>query len=267
MKWSAFVALLWLALLAPAEAQTTQCPTATPGAISANCASDAFVTQSRGTLTPEAFAGLAACTSSNAGTTADVTDSTTETFGATITGGGSFHVLAYCNGTSWTVAGGGVSPGGGTVTSVGTAGLATGGPITGSGAVTVPAAVKSDQTTATSNAVAVTPGVQQFHPSAAKVWAEFTGSGTNGAQAINSSFNVASIIRTSAGNYTVTFTVSFTTIHYACFGASYAAGATNSFVNFGSALAGSINENFVNISGPAAFDPTSGASIVCFGTE
>jgi len=33
-----------------------------------------------------------------------VTDSTTNTFGATVTGGGSFHVEAYYNGTNWTVA-------------------------------------------------------------------------------------------------------------------------------------------------------------------
>jgi len=36
---------------------------------------------------------------------AAVTDSTTNTWGAAITtGGGSNHVLAYCDGTNWTVA-------------------------------------------------------------------------------------------------------------------------------------------------------------------
>jgi hypothetical protein len=39
------------------------------------------------------------------GTTVAVTDSTTATWGATITGGGANHVLAYYNGTNWTVAG------------------------------------------------------------------------------------------------------------------------------------------------------------------
>ncbi len=34
-----------------------------------------------------------------------VTDSNTATWGATIAGGGSNHVLAYYNGTNWTVAG------------------------------------------------------------------------------------------------------------------------------------------------------------------
>jgi hypothetical protein len=38
------------------------------------------------------------------GTTQAFTDSTTATWGATITGGGSNHVLGYFNGTNWTVA-------------------------------------------------------------------------------------------------------------------------------------------------------------------
>jgi hypothetical protein len=33
-----------------------------------------------------------------------VTDSSTNTWGATISGGGSNHVLAYYNGSNWTVA-------------------------------------------------------------------------------------------------------------------------------------------------------------------
>ncbi len=39
------------------------------------------------------------------GMMAGVTDSTTTTWGATITGGGANHVLAYFNGSAWTVAG------------------------------------------------------------------------------------------------------------------------------------------------------------------
>jgi hypothetical protein len=50
------------------------------------------------------FSALPACTSGNEGTMAPVTDSTTNTWGATITGSGSDHVLAYCDGTQWSVA-------------------------------------------------------------------------------------------------------------------------------------------------------------------
>ncbi len=50
------------------------------------------------------FSGLAACGGSTEGRMAAITDSTTNIWGATITGGGSNHVLAYCDGTNWTVA-------------------------------------------------------------------------------------------------------------------------------------------------------------------
>jgi hypothetical protein len=56
-------------------------------------------------LTPGTFSSLPACSSSTEGMQAAVTNSTTNTWGATITGGGSNHVLAYCDGTNWTVAG------------------------------------------------------------------------------------------------------------------------------------------------------------------
>lgn len=52
-----------------------------------------------------AFSALASCGPSIEGEHAAVTDSTTNTWGATITGGSTNHVLAYCDGTSWTVAG------------------------------------------------------------------------------------------------------------------------------------------------------------------
>jgi hypothetical protein len=56
-------------------------------------------------LTPSVFSALPACAPGTEGTQGAVTDSTTNTWGAVITGSGSNHVLAYCDGTSWTVAG------------------------------------------------------------------------------------------------------------------------------------------------------------------
>ena len=50
------------------------------------------------------FSALVTCESGTEGMTAAVSDSTTNTWGAIITGGGSAHVLAYCDGTNWTVA-------------------------------------------------------------------------------------------------------------------------------------------------------------------
>jgi hypothetical protein len=51
-----------------------------------------------------AFASLPACATGTEGSLMPVTNSTTATWGATITGGGANHVLAYCDGTNWTVA-------------------------------------------------------------------------------------------------------------------------------------------------------------------
>lgn len=56
-------------------------------------------------LTATTFAKLPAASASNEGMYAAITDSTTNTWGATITGGGSLHVLAYCDGSVWSVAG------------------------------------------------------------------------------------------------------------------------------------------------------------------
>jgi hypothetical protein len=50
------------------------------------------------------FASYPRCSSAVESATAAITDSTTNTWGAMITGGGSHHVLGYCDGTSWTVA-------------------------------------------------------------------------------------------------------------------------------------------------------------------
>jgi len=52
---------------------------------------------------PGIFASLPPCSSATEGTQASLIDSSTNTWGTTITGGGSNHVLAYCDGSSWTV--------------------------------------------------------------------------------------------------------------------------------------------------------------------
>lgn len=67
------------------------------------------LTMSGGTFTgfrllPVLFGSLPSC-SGREGALAPVTDSATATWGATITGSSTNHVLAYCDGTNWTVAG------------------------------------------------------------------------------------------------------------------------------------------------------------------
>lgn len=50
------------------------------------------------------FAQLPACAASSEGARGAVSDAATNTWGATITGSGANHVLAYCDGAHWTVA-------------------------------------------------------------------------------------------------------------------------------------------------------------------
>lgn len=52
-----------------------------------------------------AASALPTCNSGAEGSTRGVTDSNTSTWGATVAGGSTNHVLAYCNGTNWTVYG------------------------------------------------------------------------------------------------------------------------------------------------------------------
>jgi hypothetical protein len=56
-------------------------------------------------IDPTVFRNLPTCASGTHGMLKPVSDSTTNTWGASITGGGSDHVLAYCDGSNWTVAG------------------------------------------------------------------------------------------------------------------------------------------------------------------
>ena len=78
------------------------------------------------------------------------------------------------------------------------------------GVISVAVAAKSDQTTATSTTLEVTPGRQQFHPSAAKAWVNIAAAGT-----INASYGVSGVVRNSAGNYTITFSTAFTSANFA----------------------------------------------------
>lgn len=54
-------------------------------------------------FTTAAFSTYGTCVTGLEGTHESVSDSTTNTWGATVTGGGSDHIMMYCDGTNWTV--------------------------------------------------------------------------------------------------------------------------------------------------------------------
>lgn len=84
------------------------------------------------------------------------------------------------------------------------------------------AATQSDQETASSTSVYVTPARQQFHPSAAKSWGKVTYSA--GVPSAVSSYNVSSLTDLAAGDGKVNTIVSFSSANFAVMGTE------NSFV-------------------------------------
>lgn len=82
-------------------------------------------------------------------------------------------------------------------------------------------AVQSDQETATSTTKAVTPGRQQYHPSAAKAWVKFHGTTTT---AIDASYNITGLTDNGTGDTTITIATDFSSAHYAVCGSCEAEG-------------------------------------------
>lgn len=54
-------------------------------------------------VVPSTFAAAGTCVAATEGKFAAISDSTTNTWGATVTGGGALHIKEYCDGTNWTV--------------------------------------------------------------------------------------------------------------------------------------------------------------------
>ena len=112
-------------------------------------------------------------------------------------------------------------------------------------------AAAADQETATSAVLAVTPAIQQRHPSAAKVWCLWN---TVTSTTITASYNVSSLTDNGAGDTTVNFTVSFSSANYSVpTGGIVNAGGAFSFIGTkDSGLAtGSVRIATVNFAGSA----------------
>ena len=125
-------------------------------------------------------------------------------------------------------------------------------------------ATKAQQVAASSAVNVVTPSVQQNHPSAAKAWLQFD-SCTTSTCTLASSYGVTGVTRSAAGNYTVTFSGTFTS-SFAC-GISAGSGATgigNSIDTVSSTTLEFIT--FTVGSSPTLTDPTF-VMVVCFGTQ
>jgi hypothetical protein len=121
-------------------------------------------------------------------------------------------------------------------------------------------ATQSDQETATSTTTAVSPGRQQYHPSAAKCWLKCNHSGT-----VDFSYNITSITDTGTGAVTVTIATDFSGVNYsinATVGTAVGVCCPNS-----SQAVGSFVINAFNTGTGAAQDSILGYYAVCFGDQ
>jgi hypothetical protein len=105
------------------------------------------------------------------------------------------------------------------------------------------AAVQADQETGTSTTTNVTPGVQHFHPSAAKCWGYVTV--TTGTPTLVVSYNVTSIADNDVGEVTVNIGTDISSANYAAL--VNTAGAESTGINGGEEFASRAAGSFVAI--------------------
>ena len=110
---------------------------------------------------------------------------------------------------------------------------------------------------ALSNSTFVTPGRMKNHPGVAKAWATWNGTAT-GTIVAAAAFNVASIVHTGTGTYTISFTTAMADDNYSV------AAARGNFVVQNYAATG-MELNFFNVSGAAA--NVTKVSFILFGNE
>lgn len=119
----------------------------------------------------------------------------------------------------------------------------------------ISAASQAQQESASATNVYVSPGRQQFHPSAPKAWAKVSNSGT---PAVSQGYNVSSLTDNGVGDVTFNFTTSFSAATYAYLGTPQENGSGNTItVNQKTGVApatGSCRVMVRNASGGSAVD-------------
>lgn len=123
-------------------------------------------------------------------------------------------------------------------------------------------ATQADQETATSTSLAVTPGRQQFHPSAPKAWAYVTQAA--GAYTLSSSYNIASINKTGVGVVQVNLTTAMSSALYA---AIVTTSGGSSIVQANTAIGSSSQVTVTIIRSSTEGLTDSGFAIVFFGDQ
>jgi hypothetical protein len=115
-------------------------------------------------------------------------------------------------------------------------------------------AIQSEMETGSATTLAVTPGRQQFHPSACKAWVRFNNAGT-----VAVSYNVASITDSGTGDWTVNIATDFSSADYSgvAFGGRNATPLAINYSCEGATAAGTFRiVAHSTVDGTTAVDPT-----------
>lgn len=128
---------------------------------------------------------------------------------------------------------------------------------------TFPIATQANQETGTSTTTLVTPGRQQYHPSACKSWIKFNGTGTI---AIIESYNVTSITDRGTGQYTVSFNVDFSSTGYAIAGCIQRTGDASA-VSYDDATAMLVGDCYIEATNNLGFTDPNQVSLLAFGDQ
>lgn len=125
------------------------------------------------------------------------------------------------------------------------------------------AATQAQMEAASSNIVFATPAHLQNHPAVAKAWVSFSSAG-----AIESSYNIASVVKNSTGLWTISYTVPFSSASYnPIFTAELTIAALLSAgVKAGTKLAGSIQVSSATLLGILA-DPSGKLYFAAYGDQ
>lgn len=139
--------------------------------------------------------------------------------------------------------------------------LSTDGSATMSWASATVAATQAQQETATSTTTYVSPGRQQYHPSAAKAWGTASGNGAS----LLASYNVSSITDNGTGDIIFTYTTNFSSANYSVVTSAEQPGAGFGAYPFTHAVN---NNRILNINAAGTFaDPAGPYSFVAFGDQ
>lgn len=129
------------------------------------------------------------------------------------------------------------------------------------GVISWTAASKATQQTGSSAVTVVTPSQQQSHDSAAKMWAYFTESG--GTYTNAASYNVASFVKNSTGDVTLTLSTAFASTSYAC---TVNSNSVGSGTNVGTTVKTASTVQVLTASNSGSLANV-GFSVICFGRQ